>query len=132
MAALHKYCHYIQAILFMTKISAAYAQFKSKLGEKLSYQLGLRAENTNIDLSFDRADGLNKIVPKDYTNLFPTVFLSYDISKNNQFLLNYTERIRRPRSFFLIPFMSLNNNRNLFEGNPDLNPSFGTLLRIWL
>lgn len=114
---------YTSNTVYDENISAAYAQFKSKLGEKLSYQLGLRAENTNIELTFDRADGLNKIVPKDYTNLFPTVFLSYDISKNNQFLLNYTERIRRPRSFFLIPFMSLNNNRNLFEGNPDLNPS---------
>ena len=114
---------YTSLTTYDEKISAAYTQFKSKISDKISYQLGLRVENTNIDLSFDRADGLNKQVPKDYTNVFPTVFLSYDISKNNQFLLNYTERIRRPRSFFLIPFMSLNNNRNLFEGNPDLNPS---------
>lgn len=114
---------YTSNTIYDEKISAAYTQFKSKLNDKISYQLGLRVENTNIDLSFDRADGLNKQVPKDYTNVFPTIFLSYDISKNNQFLLNYTERIRRPRSFFLIPFMSLNNNRNLFEGNPNLNPS---------
>ena len=43
---------YTNNTVYDENISAAYTQFKSKLGEKLSYQLGLRAENTNIELTF--------------------------------------------------------------------------------
>lgn len=105
-------------------ILAGYAQFKSKI-ENFGYQVGLRAENTNINVDFQRvSDAEKKNVEKNYLKFFPSVFLSYDLGKNNQLLLNYSRRINRPRSFFLIPFMSYNNNRNLFSGNPDLNPTY--------
>ena len=105
-------------------ILAGYAQFKSKI-ENFGYQVGLRAENTNINVDFQRvSDAEKKNVEKNYIKFFPSVFLSYDLGKNNQLLLNYSRRINRPRSFFLIPFMSYNNNRNLFSGNPDLNPTY--------
>jgi len=87
--------------------------------------VGLRAENTDISVDFQRMTDASQIsVNKNYLKFFPTVFLSYDLGKNNQLLLNYSRRINRPRSFFLIPFMSYNNNRNLFSGNPDLNPTY--------
>ena len=105
-------------------ILAGYAQFKSKI-ENFGYQVGLRAENTNINVDFQRvSDAEKKNVEKNYLKFFPSVFLSYDLGKNNQLLLNYSRRINRPRSFFLIPFMSYNNNRNMFSGNPDLNPTY--------
>lgn len=105
-------------------ILAGYAQFKSKI-ENFGYQVGIRAENTNINVDFQRvSDAEKKNVEKNYLKFFPSVFLSYDLGKNNQLLLNYSRRINRPRSFFLIPFMSYNNNRNLFSGNPDLNPTY--------
>jgi len=109
------------------QILAGYAQFRSKIN-KFGYQVGLRAENTNIDVKFQSLEDadLNKIttVKKNYTGFFPSVFLSYDLNKNNQLLLNYSRRINRPRSWFLIPFMSFGNNRSLFTGNPDLNPTY--------
>lgn len=109
---------------YTEKISAAYAQFKSKVGA-FGYQAGLRAENSNIDVNFKRiTDAAQTSVSKNYTGFFPSVFLSYDVTSKNQLLLNYSRRIQRPRSFFLIPFMSYNNNRNLFLGNPDLNPTY--------
>ncbi|OWK97406.1 TonB-dependent receptor [Kaistella haifensis DSM 19056] len=105
-------------------ILAGYSQFKSKI-ENFGYQVGLRAESTNINVDFQRvSDAEKKNVEKNYLKFFPSVFLSYDLGKNNQLLLNYSRRINRPRSFFLIPFMSYNNNRNLFSGNPDLNPTY--------
>lgn len=106
------------------KISAAYVQFKSKI-ENFGYQVGLRAENTDIGVSFKSVEKPTLVeVNKNYTGFFPSVFLSYDLNKNNQLLLNYSRRVNRPRSWFLIPFMSYNNNRNLFTGNPDLNPTY--------
>ena len=106
------------------KISAAYAQFKSKIGN-FGFQTGLRAENTDIDVSFKRITDAEEItVNKKYAGLFPSVFLTYDVGDNSQFLVNYTRRIQRPRSWHLIPFRSYNNNRNLFNGNPDLDPTY--------
>ncbi|MBW8361489.1 MAG: TonB-dependent receptor [Kaistella sp.] len=105
-------------------ILAGYAQFKSKINN-FGYQVGLRAENTDIGVNFKRISDAEQVsVEKNYLKFFPSVFLSYDLDKNNQLLLNYSRRINRPRSFFLIPFMSYNNNRNLFSGNPDLNPTY--------
>lgn len=104
-----------------------YGQFKSKIN-RIGYQIGLRAEMSKIDVSFQDLNANITSVNKNYTNFFPSVFLSYDLGndKNNQILLNYSKRIRRPRGFFLIPFNSfnLNDDRNIFKGNPDLNPEY--------
>ena len=106
-------------------INAAYAQFKSKF-DKLGYQLGLRAENSQINVEYQSLSGNTSNKKKEYTGFFPSVFLSYDLgSSNNQLLLNYSRRINRPRSWFLIPYpTSLANRQNLFRGNEDLDPSY--------
>lgn len=108
---------------YKENFNAVYAQFKSKIGN-LGYQLGLRNEYSivNIDYSNLAGDVLQK--EKKYNNLFPSVFLSYELSKDNQFLLNYSRRIDRPRSWFLVPYFSLTDNQNLFLGNVDLNPGY--------
>lgn len=106
-------------------INAAYAQFKSKF-DKLGYQLGIRAENSQINVEYLSLSGNTSNKKKEYTGFFPSVFLSYDLgSSNNQLLLNYSRRINRPRSWFLIPYpTSLANRQNLFRGNEDLDPSY--------
>ena len=118
---------------YKENILGAYAQFKSKIGEKFAYQLGLRSETSAIDINFD-AYRLNSTtgnyepyqenVKKNYTKFFPSAFLSYDLGNDDQILLNFSRRINRPRAFSLIPFMSFNDDRNYFRGNPDLNPSY--------
>ncbi|MDR2235139.1 MAG: TonB-dependent receptor [Chryseobacterium sp.] len=115
--------------VYSENILGVYAQFKSKIGEKFAYQLGLRSETSKIDINFQNFDetGAPKNTPevnKNYTKLFPSVFLSYDLAKNNQLLLNYSRRINRPRAFSLIPFMSFDDDRNYFRGNPNLNPTY--------
>lgn len=116
--------------VYSENILGIYAQFKSKIGEKFGYQLGLRSETSKIDINFLSHDLItgapiqNPEVKKDYTKLFPSVFLSYDIAKGNQVLLNYSRRIQRPRAFTMIPFMSFDDDRNYFRGNPNLNPTY--------
>lgn len=105
--------------------NAFYLQFKSKIGN-FGYQVGLRDEISNVKINYisqnPKALPLDKT--KNYNNLFPSVFLSYDIAKNNQILVNYSRRIDRPRSFFMVPFPNYSNSQNIFEGNIDLNPSY--------
>ncbi|WP_288448271.1 TonB-dependent receptor [uncultured Chryseobacterium sp.] len=103
--------------------NAFYVQFKSKIG-KLGYQIGLRDELSKVDINYLNRDGETVNKSKNYNNLFPSVFLSYEIAKDNQFLVNYSRRIDRPRSFFLIPNPNYSDNQNLFDGNIDLNPSY--------
>lgn len=105
--------------------NAFYLQFKSKIG-KVGYQVGLRDEISNVTINYHNFAGSNPIDnrKKNYNNLFPSIFLSYEISKDNQFLVNYSRRIDRPRGFFLIPNPNYNDNLNVFDGNIDLNPSY--------
>lgn len=105
--------------------NAFYVQFRSKIGN-FGYQLGLRDELSNIDIFYKNlvpnSPALN--TNKNYNNLFPSAYLSYEFAKDNQLLLNYTRRIDRPRSFFMIPNPNYNDNQNIFDGNIDLNPSY--------
>lgn len=104
--------------------NAFYVQFKSRIGEKFAYQLGLRDEISKVDVDFRNLTSQEPAISKSYNNLFPSVFFSYDLAQNNQLLLNYSRRINRPRSWFLVPFNSYNDSDNIFSGNPDLNPSY--------
>ena len=110
--------------IYKEVINAVYAQYKSKIG-KFGYQLGLRNETTHVKVDFNNAANTVAGIDKQYSGFFPSVFLSYDLGENNnQLLLNYSRRINRPRSWFLVPFSSYNDNRNKFLGNPDLNPEY--------
>ncbi len=105
--------------------NAFYVQFKSKIGN-FAYQLGLRDELSNVKINYISQNTAKPPLDKtkNYNNIFPSVFLSYDVSKNNQILVNYSRRIDRPRSFFMVPFPNYSNSQNIFEGNIDLNPSY--------
>ena len=113
-------------------IGSGYAQFGSKLN-KLSYLLGLRAELTRITLA-DRVGEYNN--QKNYTRLFPTLNLSYQLREGLTTQLNYSRRINRPSLWLLYPFNELTDLNAQDVGNPDLNPSYGNalewgLLRNW-
>lgn len=109
--------------LYGEKNAAFYAQFKSKIGN-FGYQLGLRNEIININIDTQNAVLGQTKTEKNYSEFFPSVFLSYDITDNSQFSLNYSRRIRRPRSLETIPVMRMQNDPNRFMGNANLNPSF--------
>jgi len=101
-------------------INAAYTQFGSRIN-KFSYLLGLRLENTQVTIDQPTSGDFKK---KNYTGLFPTVNLNYEISEDENITLGYSKRLRRPRGFFLNPFPSRSSLTNVFQGNPDLDPSY--------
>lgn len=110
-------------------VNAFYTQYGNKFG-KFSFLLGLRLENTQLkgkvsaenvsntpfDLNFD----------KNYTGLFPTVNLTYEIRDNENITLGYNRRINRPRNWFINPFPSRSSEANIFQGNPDLDPAYAS------
>lgn len=101
-------------------VTAVYTQYGSKIN-KFSYLLGLRFEDSKIDINQLTNDIYNT---KKYNNWFPSAFLTYEINDNSSISLNYSKRISRPRDRFINPFTSYTSNVNLFQGNPDINPAF--------
>lgn len=105
---------------YQENISAAYVILGSKM-KQISYQVGLRAETTDIRTELEQTGEKN---PRNYANLFPSAHFTYSISPDNSFQLSYSKRVRRPTYNDLTPFVTFSDNRNFFSGNPNLNPEF--------
>lgn len=101
-------------------VTAVYTQYGSKIN-KFSYLLGLRFEDSKIDIN-QLTSAI--YITKKYNNWFPSAFLTYEINDNSSIAVNYSKRIARPRDRFINPFTSYTSNVNLFQGNPDINPAF--------
>ncbi|TVZ59569.1 outer membrane receptor protein involved in Fe transport [Flavobacteriaceae bacterium MAR_2010_105] len=108
-------------LIYREYINALYTQFGSKIKDKFSYLLGLRMESTRISINQITSGDYER---KNYVGLFPTVNLGYEISDKQSITLGYNRRIRRPRSRFINPFPSRTSATNLFQGNPDVDPSY--------
>jgi outer membrane receptor protein involved in Fe transport len=112
---------------FQQNITAVYTQYGNKF-DKFSFLLGLRYEQTQlkgtttplVPENFDR----NFDFDKNFGGFFPTVNLVYELGEDENITLGYNRRINRPRSWFLNPFPSQSSRVNVFQGNPDLDPSF--------
>lgn len=106
---------------YKENINAIYSQYGNKIGDKFTYLLGLRFEHTQIEIAQETTSDYKK---KDYSNLFPTVNLSYAFSENQSVTLGYARRIRRPRSRMINPFPSRSSLTSVFQGNADIDPSY--------
>ncbi|HEY4206782.1 MAG TPA: TonB-dependent receptor, partial [Puia sp.] len=112
--------------LYRENINALYANFNQDAG-KWSFQAGLRFENTNY-----RGHQLGNPMRKDssfdsrYNNFFPTVYISYQVDKDNQFTLSTGRRIDRPAYQDLNPFLFYVNQYTYQQGNPFLKPQYTT------
>ena len=110
---------YSNTLEYKENVNAFYAQYGSKIN-KFSYFLGLRFEDSNIEVNSLTTNNYNT---KKYNNLFPSATLNYEFSESSSFSLSYSKRINRPRGRFLNPFSSYSSNINIFQGNPNINPS---------
>ena len=108
-------------LVYKENVNAVYTQYGSKVKDKFSFLLGLRMEATNITISQLSS---NEYSNSNYIGLFPTVNLGYEFSENQNLTIGYNRRISRPRSRFLNPFPSRNSATNLFQGNPNISPSY--------
>ena len=101
-------------------VNAAYMQLGTKV-KKFSVLSGLRMEASDIGIELVDTE---EVTNKDYVNWFPSLFFGYEFSETEQLTISYSRRLRRPRSRFINPFPSRSSNTNLFQGNPDLDPTF--------
>jgi outer membrane receptor for ferrienterochelin and colicins len=104
---------------YIEDVNAFYTQYGLKIN-KFSYLMGLRWEDTNVNVNEYISSDFNT---KKYNNFFPSAFVTYELSKESNLSLNYSRRISRPRGRLINPFNNYSSNINIFLGNPDLDPA---------
>ena len=112
--------------LYKENINAAYVNYNQSFG-RFGLQTGLRMENTNGQgHQLGNVRKPDSLFVNHYTNLFPTVYLSYklDSAGHNTFVGSYGRRIGRPGYGQLNPFSNIIDKFTQFRGNPFLRPEF--------
>ena len=105
---------------YVRDVHAAYSMFSGK-HKKLGYQFGLRTEYTFREITSTASVDFTKINRFDW---FPSAHFSYSFDNENQILLSYSRRIKRPRSYFFEPFITWESPYNVRTGNPNLLPEY--------
>jgi iron complex outermembrane recepter protein len=107
-------------------INALYVNLSRQI-KKWSFQGGLRLETietkgkqTLTGTGFDRKN----------TGLFPSIFTSYDIDKNNTVKLSFSRRINRPQFYALMPYLTVVDSLDVWRGNPDLKPEHSNTIEL--
>ncbi|QES87779.1 outer membrane beta-barrel family protein [Rhizosphaericola mali] len=112
--------------VYKEDIAAFYSTVSQSYGD-LSLQLGLRGEWTRSNANSITID---KVVKRNYFNLFPTLFTTYKINDKNDLNFSYSRRINRPSYESLNPFVRYIDPYTSFVGNPFLKPSFSNSFEL--
>lgn len=105
------------------QIHALYATVGGKFGKGLSAQAGLRGEMSTVN-GVDVLHSDVENISKAYYKLYPTLHLSYDISKTQSLQVSYSRRVRRPHMWDLNPYLDVRQGMEMGFGNPGLAPEF--------
>lgn len=116
---------FTNSTVYAENVQAVYGEFGSKFKD-LAFQLGLRSEATDIDLSSLTFSNQNFT----YLDFFPSANLSYDFNAKNNLSLNYSRRIDRPNVRFLTPVSSAADTNNVFSGNLALQPAYTNMFEM--
>lgn len=109
---------------YRENIAAAYANI-GKQGEKINWQLGLRAERTEVNgNSTDLYGNILNNPDTTYLGLFPTAYLQYTLKPMHQLGLSYNRRLSRPAYQDMNPFVWQIDPYTSERGNPYLRPAY--------
>lgn len=120
---------YYNRFIYDMDLHAAYASLNYRLG-KFGVMAGLRGEYWKVNTesyTWDQEHDPSlrqKPFKKDYFQLFPSLFLSYEITESQQLQLNYTRRLRRPWGGELNSFRDTRDATTVSFGNPELTPEY--------
>lgn len=100
-------------------VTAAYSTYELPINALWSFKGGLRVEHTELNL--DQVT-TNVQAGNSYTNYLPSLFLTYKLDKFSNLRFSYSDRISRPASGDLNPFVNYVNEYAVTSGNPRLHP----------
>lgn len=120
---------YFNRFIYDMDLHALYTTLSYNFG-KFGIMGGLRGEYWRVNTesySWEQEHDPSKRDPafkKDYFELFPSVFMSYQITPTQQLQFNYTRRLRRPWGGQLNSFKNTSDATVISYGNPELTPEF--------
>jgi iron complex outermembrane recepter protein len=116
---------------YKENINALYVNYNKQLKKGIMFQLGVRAENTNIT---GTSTGYKKqgaawadydsTFKRHYTDLFPSAAITFNKNPMKQWTVAYSRRIDRPAYQDLNPFEFKLNEYTFMQGNTDLRPQY--------
>jgi hypothetical protein len=112
---------------YREEVNAAYATLSGKLHDKTQLLVGVRAEHTHSLANSITSDNR---VKRNYLNLFPSMFLSRSLSKNQSLSFSYSRRIDRPSYESLNPGRTYNDPYLYSQGNAYLQPQYTQSLEL--
>ncbi|MES2129164.1 MAG: outer membrane beta-barrel family protein [Pseudomonadota bacterium] len=100
-------------------VQSLYSTYEQPIDKVWSFKAGLRVEHTELDL--------NQVTTaieasNSYTNYLPSLFVTYKLDANSNLRLSFADRISRPNSGDLNPFVNYANDYYVSSGNPRLHP----------
>lgn len=109
-------------------VSAAYVTYSNKW-KGIKFQAGLRGEYSKFNGELvDSAQNFGYRLPLDigdvFDGLFPSLYLTRELSEGKELQINFSRRIRRPDFWQLNPFIDINDPLNIRQGNPQLRPEY--------
>lgn len=105
---------------YRERILAAYTTL-SRSWDKIGFSIGLRAEETDVDINFKSSNYRYK---RNYLTFFPSGSLDFNLNKKNTLTMAYSYRLRRPHSSMLNPVRQFNDQLNYGVGNSEIRPQF--------
>jgi len=106
--------------MYNEDVWAAYINGSGSLGTFM-IQGGVRMEHTKSE---GESITLNEVVPRSYTDFFPSISVSRAINEKHNLSLTYSRRLERPNYKDLNPFENYLDQYTFEKGNPFLNPQY--------
>src|SRR3569833_2526458 len=107
------------------QVHAIYVNYQNKVGN-FNYEVGVRGEHAHLDATSTGYNANNSLyntpvrVPSN--GLYPAIFLTQKLPRDQQLQLSYTSRINRPTPREVNPSTDFSDPTNYATGNPRLVP----------
>ncbi|HEY0895726.1 MAG TPA: outer membrane beta-barrel family protein, partial [Sphingobacteriaceae bacterium] len=106
--------------IYEENVNAGYLNVNKQFN-KTSIQAGLRAEQTNSNGNLITT---GREVDRSYFDLFPSLFINQQLTKDHDVAFSYSRRIDRPGYDALNPFEFYLDQYTYSQGNPFLTPQY--------
>lgn len=115
-------------------IHSFYTQLSNKINN-WEYVAGVRIENMDRTLELkDKAetDPYEETFTYDFTKLFPSATLQYNLNEKTNIKVAYSKRVERTTTFKMNPFPEREHSETLEQGDPEMKPEFIDLVELGL
>ena len=121
-------------------INAAYVTYSGRLKNQISYQAGVRFEQSNLtgithldgttNFGYDYPKGTSKDFKDLFRSFFPSLYISKKLDPTTEIGVNFSRKIQRPNFRQLMPGIQAADKQNIQIGNPNLQPEFVNLAEL--